>query len=91
MIPPMALIFLMMQETAGVDRIPFCPITKRPIYEKKFRKHSLTSINPELPHRNARIARKRTKKMLLDQKSFSLENIYILDVSTTLLKWNQHW
>jgi hypothetical protein len=29
--------------------------------------------------------------MLLDQKSFSLENIYILDVSTTLLKWNQHW
>lgn len=31
MIPPMALIFLMMQDTAGVERIPFCPITKRPI------------------------------------------------------------
>lgn len=31
MIPPMALIFLMMHDTAGVERIPFCPITKRPI------------------------------------------------------------
>lgn len=31
MIPPMALIFLMMHDTAGVERIPFCPITNRPI------------------------------------------------------------
>lgn len=31
MMPPMALIFLIIQETAGVERIPFCPITKRPI------------------------------------------------------------
>lgn len=31
MIPPMALIFLMMQDTAGVERIPFCPMTRRPI------------------------------------------------------------
>lgn len=30
-IPPMALIFLMMQETAGVDRRPLWPITSRPI------------------------------------------------------------
>jgi len=31
MIPPLAFIFLMMQETAGVDRIPLCPMTRRPI------------------------------------------------------------
>lgn len=32
MIPPMALIFLMMQDTAGVDRRPLWPITSRPIW-----------------------------------------------------------
>jgi hypothetical protein len=31
MIPPAALIFLIMQETAGVDKMPFCPIISRPI------------------------------------------------------------
>ena len=31
MIPPIALIFRMMQDTAGVESIPFCPITRRPI------------------------------------------------------------
>lgn len=45
-IPPIALIFLIMQDTAGVERIPFCPITKRPICLKKklFGKHSETLI-----------------------------------------------
>lgn len=33
MMPPMALIFLMMQDTAGVERMPFCPMTKRPIWK----------------------------------------------------------
>lgn len=70
MIPPMALIFLMMQDTAGVERIPFCPITKRPIQEKKSRTHTLMLINPELLHRNARTARW-TKKYSTGQEKMS--------------------
>lgn len=30
-IPPAALIFRMIHETAGVDKMPFCPITNLPI------------------------------------------------------------